>query len=146
MTKPVTSVAIMMLIEQQKLALEDPVSKFLPGFDNLQVLTRFNEADGTYETRPAKVVMTVRHLLTHTSGIGYAFSNPTLERMLRGTTKTEWEVPLLHEPGEERDVLLLPLAPAVSAEVYGFFHRDSPPAPLHGAACGWTAKGRRNQR
>jgi CubicO group peptidase (beta-lactamase class C family) len=101
MTKPVTSVAIMMLIEQQKVALEDPVSKFLPGFDKLQVLTRFNEADGTYETRPATVVMTVRHLLTHTSGIGYAFSNPTLERLMRGTTKSEWEMPLLHEPGEK---------------------------------------------
>ena len=41
----------------------------------MQVITRFNEADGTYETRPAKRAMTIRHLLTHTSGIGYAFSN-----------------------------------------------------------------------
>jgi methyl acetate hydrolase len=101
MTKPITSVAIMMLLEQQKLALDDPVSKYLPGFDKLQVISRFNEADGSYEARPAKVVMTLRHLLTHTSGIGYAFSSPTLARLLQGTTKSEWEAPLLHEPGEK---------------------------------------------
>ncbi len=47
MTKPVTSVAIMMLLEQGKLKLDDPVSKYLPGYDNLQVITHFNEADAT---------------------------------------------------------------------------------------------------
>src|SRR5262249_35581044 len=63
MTKPITSVAIMMLLEEGKLKLDDPVSKYVAGFDNLQVITRFDEADGTYETRPAKRAMTVRHLL-----------------------------------------------------------------------------------
>jgi len=53
MTKPVTSVAAMMLVEQGKLSLEDPVSKYLPSFDQPQVVTKFNEADGTYETRLA---------------------------------------------------------------------------------------------
>ena len=101
MTKPVTSVAIMMLIEQGKLKLDDPVSKYLTGFDHLQVITKFNEADGTVETRPAKRVMTIRHLLTHTSGIGYAFSNPIVARLQQGTQKMEWEIPLLSEPGEK---------------------------------------------
>lgn len=101
MTKPVTSVAIMMLLEQGALSLEDPVSKHLTGFDNLQVLTRFNELDGTYEVRPAKVAMTIRHLLTHTSGIGYALLNPVAARLQKGTTKNDWELPLLHEPGEK---------------------------------------------
>ena len=101
MTKPVTSVAIMMLLEQGKLGLDDPVSKYLSGFDKLQVITRFNEADGTYESKPATKVMTLRHLLTHTSGIGYAFSSPVLARLQQGTTKSEWEFPLLHEPGEK---------------------------------------------
>jgi CubicO group peptidase (beta-lactamase class C family) len=77
MTKPVTSVAVMMLFEEGQFKLDDPVSKFLPGFDNLQVITKFNEKDATYETRPAKRPMTIRHLLTHTSGIGYGFANPT---------------------------------------------------------------------
>jgi methyl acetate hydrolase len=101
MTKPVTSVAIMMLLEEGKLQLDDPVSKYLDGFDNLQVMTKFNEADGSYETRPAKRAMTIRHLLAHTSGIGYAFCNPIVARLQRGTQKSEWEIPLLSDPGDQ---------------------------------------------
>jgi methyl acetate hydrolase len=100
MTKPLTSVAIMMLAEQGKLSTEDPVSKYLPGFDHLQVITKFNPQDGSYETRPAKHVMTVHHLLTHTSGIGYGFTNPIVARLQQGNQKQEWELPLLNEPGE----------------------------------------------
>jgi CubicO group peptidase (beta-lactamase class C family) len=70
MTKPITSVAIMMLAEEGRLTIDDPVSKFLDGYDDLQVISTCNVADGTYETRPAKTVMTVKHLLSHTSGIG----------------------------------------------------------------------------
>lgn len=101
MTKPVTSVAVMMLVEQGKLSLDDPVSQYLAGFDKLQVITRFNEQDGTYESRPAQNVMTVRHLMTHTSGIGYGFSSPVIARLQQGNSKFEWELPLLHEPGEK---------------------------------------------
>jgi CubicO group peptidase (beta-lactamase class C family) len=101
MTKPVTSVAIMMLLEEGKLRLDDPVSKYLTGFDNLQVITKFNEQDGSYETRLAKRAMTVRHLLAHTSGIGYAFCNPIVARLQRGNQKSEWEIPLLSDPGEK---------------------------------------------
>ncbi len=100
MTKPVTSVAIMMLLEEGKLKLDDPVSKYLDGFDNLRVITKFNQADGSYETRPARRAMTVRHLLAHTSGIGYAFCNPIVARLQRGTQKSEWELPLLSDPGD----------------------------------------------
>jgi methyl acetate hydrolase len=101
MTKPVTSVAIMMLLEQGKLSLDDPVSKYLPGFDKLQVITKFNDSDGTYEARPAKRAMTLRHLLTHTSGIGYAFASPILARLQQGNEKKEWQFPLLFDPGEK---------------------------------------------
>jgi CubicO group peptidase (beta-lactamase class C family) len=101
MTKPITSTAIMMLIDEGRLGLDDPVSMYLPGFDHLQVITKFNAADATYETRPAKRAMTIRHLLTHTSGIGYAFSNPIVARLLQGTQKSEWELPLLHDPGDK---------------------------------------------
>jgi CubicO group peptidase (beta-lactamase class C family) len=100
MTKPVTSVAIMMLVEQGKLALDDPVSKYLPGFDRLEVITAFNAADGTYQTRPATRAMTLRHLLTHTSGIGYGFSSSIVARLQQGNQKMEWELPLLSDPGE----------------------------------------------
>ena len=101
MTKPVTSVAIMMLFEEGKLKLDDPVSKYLTGFDNLQVITKFNEKDATYETRPAKRPMTIRHLLTHTSGIAYGFSNPIEYRLSKRTNKDEWELPLLDDPGDK---------------------------------------------
>jgi CubicO group peptidase (beta-lactamase class C family) len=99
MTKPVTSVAIMMLAEQGKLKIDDPVSKYLDGYANLQVITRFNPADATYETRPAKTVMTIKHLLAHTSGIGYGFTNPIANALVAKTRKGEWELPLLDDPG-----------------------------------------------
>ena len=99
MTKPVTSVAIMMLMEQGQLRLDDPVSAYLDGYDKLQVITKFNAKDATYETRPAKNVMTIRHLLSHTSGLGYSFTNPIEYALVAKTKKGEWELPLLDEPG-----------------------------------------------
>jgi methyl acetate hydrolase len=101
MTKPVTSVAVMMLAEEGKLKLDDPVSKYLEGFNDLRVLTKFNEKDGTYETRPARRPMTIRHLLTHTSGIAYPFANPIEARLTQATKKDEWELPLLSDPGDK---------------------------------------------
>ena len=99
MTKPVTSVAIVQLIERGKMKLDDPVSKYLPGFAHQQVITALNPADGSVQTAPAKHAMTIRHLLTHTSGIGYSFSNPVVARLLQGAQKNEWDLPLLQEPG-----------------------------------------------
>jgi CubicO group peptidase (beta-lactamase class C family) len=71
-TKALTSTAIMILYEEGKLLLDDPVSKYIPEFHNQQVLDKFNEKDTTYTTVPAKRDVTIRDLLTHTSGIGYA--------------------------------------------------------------------------
>jgi len=99
MTKPVTSVAIMMLMEQGKLKIDDPVSKYLDGYDKLQVISKFNAADASYETRPAKSVMTIKQLLSHTSGIGYSFTNPIEFALVAKTKKGEWELPLLDDPG-----------------------------------------------
>src|ERR1044071_7108966 len=99
MTKPVTSVAIMMLAEQGRLQIDDPVSKYLDGFDKLQVISKFNAADATYETRPARTVMTIKQLLSHTSGIGYSFTNPIEYALVNKTKKGEWELPLLDDPG-----------------------------------------------
>src|SRR5687768_2495977 len=67
MTKPVTSVAVMMLVDEGKLKLDDEVAKYLPKYKDLLVISKFNDADGSYETRPAKRPITIRHLLTHTS-------------------------------------------------------------------------------
>jgi CubicO group peptidase (beta-lactamase class C family) len=72
MTKPVVSVAAMMLYEEGKFLLDDPLSKFIPAFKNAVVIDKYNAADTSYSTLPAKQEITIRHLLTHTSGIGYA--------------------------------------------------------------------------
>ena len=100
MTKPVTSVAIMMLMEQGALKLDDPVNKYLDGYDKLQVISKFNDKDGTYETRPAKRPMTIRHLLSHTSGIGYTTWSAVALKIQETTKKNEWEQPLLNDPGD----------------------------------------------
>jgi CubicO group peptidase (beta-lactamase class C family) len=71
-TKAVTSVAAMILYEEGKFLLDDPVSKYLPAFAHEQVLDQFKADDSSYTTVPAKRDITVRDILTHTSGIGYA--------------------------------------------------------------------------
>jgi len=71
-TKAITSTAVMMLYEEGKILLNDPVSKYIPEFENPRVLDKFNPADTTYTTVPAKREITISDLLTHTSGIGYA--------------------------------------------------------------------------
>lgn len=78
MTKPVTSVAIMMLCEQGCLGLDDAVGEYLPDLANREVLDTFHEGDGSYTSRPALRAVAVRDLLTHTAGFGYDFSNHTL--------------------------------------------------------------------
>jgi methyl acetate hydrolase len=100
MTKPVTSVAIMMLVQEGDIGLDDPVSAYLPAFEEQEVIETFNPHDKSYTTRPAAGPMTVRHLLTHTSGLGYAFSNETLAALVGaepGSSVTH--LPLLHDPG-----------------------------------------------
>jgi CubicO group peptidase (beta-lactamase class C family) len=71
MSKAITSTAVLMLYEEGKFSLDDPISKFIPEFKNPRVLKSFRFADTTYTTEPAKSEITIRHLLTHTSGLGY---------------------------------------------------------------------------
>jgi CubicO group peptidase (beta-lactamase class C family) len=71
-TKAITSVAVMMLYEEGRFLLDDPVSKYIPAFKNPQVIDQYNAADTSYTTVPAKREVTIRDLLAHTSGIGYA--------------------------------------------------------------------------
>jgi len=70
-TKAITVTAVMMLWEEGKFSLDDPVSKFIPTFANEKVLANFNPKDTTYTTVAAKRPITIRDLLTHTSGLGY---------------------------------------------------------------------------
>ena len=70
-TKAITSIGIMILYEQGKLLLDQPISDFIPEFKNPKVLDKFNDADTTYTTVPANREITFRDLLTHTSGLDY---------------------------------------------------------------------------
>jgi CubicO group peptidase (beta-lactamase class C family) len=71
-TKAITSVALMTLYEEGKLLLDDPVSRYIPEFKDPLVLESINEKDTSYTTRPAEGEITIRHLLTHTSGLQYS--------------------------------------------------------------------------
>jgi CubicO group peptidase (beta-lactamase class C family) len=73
MTKPIVSVALMMLYEEGKFLLDDPLHRYIPEFKNPTVLKTFNEKDTTYTTEPAKGEITIRQILSHTSGIPYGF-------------------------------------------------------------------------
>ncbi len=70
-SKAITSTAVMMLWEEGRFQLDDPISKWIPEFKDAGVLKTFNDADVTWTTEPVKTPITIRHLLTHTSGIGY---------------------------------------------------------------------------
>jgi CubicO group peptidase (beta-lactamase class C family) len=69
MTKPITGMAAMMLIEDGKLRLDQPIGELIPAFKQMRVLT---DPAKSLDSRPAKTPITVRHLLTHTSGLGYS--------------------------------------------------------------------------
>ena len=99
MTKAVTSTAAMQLIEQGRFALDDPVAKYFPDFAKLQVFESFNRATGTYRLKPAATPVTVQHLFTHTSGLGYPFTSAIL-RDFQPRPEDHFLVgPLLFEPG-----------------------------------------------
>ena len=68
MSKPITGMAVMMLIEDGQIGLDQDLADFVPGFANLRVLT---DPTRSMESRPATTRITIRHLLTHTSGLGY---------------------------------------------------------------------------
>jgi methyl acetate hydrolase len=113
-----------MLMEQGKLKLDDPVSKYLgPAYDHMEVISKFDDKDATYGTRPAKKVMTIRHLLSHTSGIGYSFTNPIEFALVNKTKKGEWELPLLDDPGTKWNY-------SASTRVLGFVVEKVTGSPL----------------
>ncbi len=123
MTKPITAMAAMMLIEQGKMKLDQPVSDFIPAFKNMTVLV-----DGTKDlaATPATKPITIRHLLTHTAGLGYTIvtkgpllkayeqagitpftANAAIEQQMRAARPATLEafankvatLPLIAEPG-----------------------------------------------
>ena len=100
MTKPVTSVATMMLAEEGAFDLDDPVSMYLPDLAGRDVVTEVDEDAGIYRTEPADSEITIRQLLTHTSGLAYNFSNPTMQAMIDISGEPNViNLPLVAHPG-----------------------------------------------
>lgn len=104
MTKAIASVAAMQLVEQGQLSLDGPISDILPELAEPQVIAGFDDA-GVPQLRPAKRPVTLRHLLTHTSGMGYDFISMDQLRARQGTmpepgSKAAITTPLIFDPGE----------------------------------------------
>lgn len=101
MTKPITSLALMQLVEQGRLGLDDPAEKYLPELAGLKVFESFDATTGEYRLRPASRPATVRHFLTHTSGLAYPFTSATWRDFKPRDGETyPFGGPLLFDPGE----------------------------------------------
>jgi CubicO group peptidase (beta-lactamase class C family) len=116
-TKAIVSVGLMRLFEQGKFYLDEPIADILPAFRYSVVLDKFNEADSSYTTVPAKRQITFRDLLTHTSGLDYpGIGTPSMKAIyakanipsglgvfdydLRERMEALSKLPLVHQPGE----------------------------------------------
>ncbi len=112
MTKPVIGVAMMMLYEQGKFDLDDPLSKYLPEYTNMKVYAGEN-ADGSMKLVPATQPITIRDLMRHTSGFTYGFIPTPIDKMyaqnrvldfdqsLDAFSKKLASMPLLYQPGTQ---------------------------------------------
>jgi CubicO group peptidase (beta-lactamase class C family) len=116
-TKAIVSIAAMTLFEEGKFLLDDPVSKYIPEYAGQRVIETYNEKDTTFTTVPARRQVTIRHLLTHTSGIDYAgIGSPVMRaiyakagiaagfgsntEVIGDEMKDLGKLPLAHQPGE----------------------------------------------
>jgi len=116
MTKPVTSVAAMMLAEEGKLLIADPVSRYIPAFANLKVATNSDDATAnTLAVEPPQREMTVQDLLRHTSGLTYAhLTGPHIKQAYEAANVVDerqnnaamaenlGRVPLAYQPGNPK--------------------------------------------
>jgi methyl acetate hydrolase len=101
MTKPIASVALMQLVEQGRVGLDDPAEKYLAELVGLKVFESFDAATGAYVLRPASRPATVRHFLTHTSGLAYPFTSEIWRDFRPRAGETyPFGGPLLFDPGE----------------------------------------------
>ena len=124
MTKAITSIGILKLWEEGKIGLDDPIDKYIPKFENIEILESFNDEDTSYTSKISTKKITIRQLLTHTSGIGYGFidGNKSIKSIyhkrkqsfmkngvlcfcdeditIGETIENLADVPLHHEPGE----------------------------------------------
>jgi CubicO group peptidase (beta-lactamase class C family) len=127
MTKLVTAVAVMQLVDEGLVDLELPLAAYLPGYSQPPVLTHFDARSGRYETRPAARDATLRELLSHTGGFGYWFLDEPL-RIASGPKPDLFDPPfLMSDPGERfaystsSDVVGLLVAPVAGLTLDDWF-------------------------
>ena len=148
MTKPLTSVAVMMLYEEGRFQLDDPITRFLPAFGDMRVAV--GGMWGKIDTVPAERDITFRDLLTHTSGLTYGFLQSTLidqmyrdrgidfqtsDLSLEALVEEAAKLPLLAQPGAEWNYsiatdVLGQLVAAISGRSFGDFLRERVLGPL----------------
>jgi CubicO group peptidase (beta-lactamase class C family) len=127
MTKLVTSLAVMMLVEEGRVDLDGAFVDYVPGYRQPEVLESFNASTRRYTTRPVESAITVRQLLTHTSGYGYWFLHAPLLALTSGTPNLVDPPFLMYPPGQRfaygssTDVLGQIIAPVTGLTLEGFF-------------------------
>ncbi len=111
MTKPIAGVAAMMLHEEGRFNLNDPVSRYIPWFENMNVLDHV-DTNGHAEVVPAESEMKIWHMLTHTSGLSYGFddSDPLDQIYITEISRARQENPLLSLEAMVERIAALPLA------------------------------------
>jgi CubicO group peptidase (beta-lactamase class C family) len=129
MTKLVTSVAVLMLVDEGLVDLDAPLAAYVPGFRQPEVLVSFDQATGSYQTRPATRHATIRELLSHTGGYGYWFLHEPL-RIASGPNPDLFDPPfLMADPGTNfnystsTDVVGLLVEPVSGLPLDVFFER-----------------------
>ena len=99
MTKLVTSIAIMMLVDERRVDLDAPLSQYVPEYRQPDVVVSFDGQTGDYRTRPARGNATIRQLLSHTSGYGTWFLDERLFQLVDGSPDLLKAPFLIDEPG-----------------------------------------------
>jgi CubicO group peptidase (beta-lactamase class C family) len=100
MTKPVAATIVMMLVEEGKLSLNDPIEKYVPAFGERQVIDSFDSATGDFTTRTPSSAATIRQLLSHSSGLAYPFGSDIVSAIGSGPDAPDQDrFPLLYDPG-----------------------------------------------